>query len=189
MDGLAERACFVWGVSLHYADTFSRPEVNLAENDQDLSITFYFDGGHYKLPVHLKANASAMFNASDIIMMQQPDAEGNNIPRGTLHGTAVLSAASADPEWINVGVSVGIFNVSTATRLGRCPHCPTYNDFKVLPYLCSARFLKELFSTSSRSGRHSARPHLHLFPRRWNIYAAPLWLRRIPKRRQSPRKV
>src|SRR4029077_12791443 len=63
--------------------------------------------------------------------MQQPDSDGRKIPPGTLHGTAVLSAASTDPQWINVGVSVGIFNVSTATCIYKCPNCPTFNDFRV----------------------------------------------------------
>ena len=106
--------------------------LNPDEKDEDLSITFYFDGGHYKLPVHLNAGGSAMFNLSDIIMMQQPDSDGNKIPPGTLHGTAVLSAASADPQWINVGVSVGIFNVSTATCGGHCPYCTDFIDFLVV---------------------------------------------------------
>lgn len=108
--------------------------LNLDENEQDVRVTLFFDGGRYKLPVHLKAGGSTMFNLSDTIMMQQPDADGHRIPPGTLHGTAVLSAASADPEWINVGVSVGVFNVSTATCVGRCPNCSNYSSFQVLPY-------------------------------------------------------
>ena len=106
--------------------------LNPDEKDEDLSITFYFDGGHYKLPVHLNAGGSAMFNVSDIIMMQQPDSDGNKIPPGTLHGTAVLSAASTAPQWVNVGVSVGIFNVSTATCGGHCPYCTDFIDFLVV---------------------------------------------------------
>ncbi|MHB8502203.1 MAG: hypothetical protein ACYDHE_14825 [Candidatus Acidiferrales bacterium] len=105
--------------------------LNPGDKDEDLSITFYFDGGHYKLPVHLNVGGSAMFNVSEVIMMQQPDSDGNKIPPGTLHGTAVLSAASADPQWINVGVSVGIFNVSTATCGGHCPYCTNFTSFLV----------------------------------------------------------
>jgi hypothetical protein len=107
--------------------------LNPDEKDEDLCITFYFDGGHYKLRVHLNAGGSAMFNMSDIIMMQQADPDGNKIPPGTPHGTAILTGASDYSEWINVGVSVGIFNVSTATCGGRCPNCSTYSDFEVLP--------------------------------------------------------
>jgi hypothetical protein len=105
--------------------------LNLGENDQDLSITLFFDGGRYKLPVHLKANASTMSNVSDIIMMQQPDSDGNKIPLGTTHGSAVLSGALGYSEWVNVGVSVGVFNVSTATCGNTCPTCFGYSDFYV----------------------------------------------------------
>ena len=105
--------------------------LNLDDKDQDFAVTFFFDGGHYELPVHLEAGASTMFNVSEIIMMQQPDADGNKIPPGTLHGTAVLAAASAVPQWVNVGVSVGIFNVSTATCGGHCPYCTDFIDFRV----------------------------------------------------------
>lgn len=114
--------------------------LNLDQKDRNFWVTLFFDGGHYKLPVQLNAGGSAMFNVSDIIMMQEPDSDGHKIPPGTLHGTAVLSAASADPEWINVGVSVGIFNVSTATCVGRCPNCANYTSFQVLPYNSSTSF-------------------------------------------------
>jgi hypothetical protein len=72
-----------------------------------------------------------MFNVSDIIMMQRPDSDGNKIPSGTLHGSAVLSGAAGYPEWIDVGASVGVFNVSTATCGNTCPTCFGYSDFRV----------------------------------------------------------
>jgi hypothetical protein len=105
--------------------------LNLGESDQDLSIIFFFDGGRYTLPMHLKAGGSAMLNVSDIITMQQPDANGNKFPLSVTHGSAVLSGALGYPEWINVGVSVGIFNVSTATCGNTCPTCFGYYDFQV----------------------------------------------------------
>jgi hypothetical protein len=105
--------------------------LNLGDNDQDLAITFFFDGGRYWLPVELKSGGSAMVNVSDIIGMQQPDPDGHLIPPGTLHGSAVLSGASGYPEWINVGVSVDVINVSTATCGTKCPTCFGYSDFQV----------------------------------------------------------
>jgi IPT/TIG domain-containing protein len=68
---------------------------------------------------------------SDIIMVQELDLDRNKITPGTLHGTAVLSAASTVPQWVNVGVSVGIFNVSTATCNGHCPYCANFTGFQV----------------------------------------------------------
>ena len=105
--------------------------LNLGDNDQDLAITFFFDGGRYRLPVELESGGSTMVNVSDIIGMQQPDPDGHLIPPGTLHGSAVLSGASGYPEWINVGVSVAVINVSTATCGTKCPTCFGYSDFQV----------------------------------------------------------
>lgn len=114
--------------------------LNLGDSDQDLMVTFHFDGGLYKLPVHLQANGSTMFNVSDIIAMQQPDSDGNKIPPGITHGSAVLSGALGYPEWINVGVSVGVFNVATATCGTTCPTCFGFNAFQVLPYNSNTSF-------------------------------------------------
>ena len=75
-----------------------------------------------------------------VVLMQHADRDGSTIPAGTLRGTAVLSSASVDPQWINAGVSVGIFNVSTATCGQRCPNCSDYSDFEVLPYNSSSYF-------------------------------------------------
>src|SRR5712692_4362361 len=105
--------------------------LNLDEKGQDFWVTLFFDGGQYKLPVHLKAGGSTTFNISETIMLQQPDSDGHKIPPATLHGTAVLSAASPDPQWVNVGVSIGIFNVSTATCGGHCPYCANFTAFRV----------------------------------------------------------
>lgn len=108
--------------------------LNLADTDQDLLVTFFFDGGRYKYPVHLQAGGSTTFNVSDIIMKQQPDTDGNTIPPGVAHGSAVLSGPTDFTESINVAASVGVFNVSTATCGTTCPTCFGYSDFQVLPY-------------------------------------------------------
>jgi hypothetical protein len=108
--------------------------LNLADNDQDLSITLFFNGGRYKYRVHLKASGSTMFNVSDIIMMQQPDPDGNTIPPDVTNGSAVLSGSLGYQESINVAVGVGVFNVATATCGTTCPTCFGFSDFQVLPY-------------------------------------------------------
>jgi len=105
--------------------------LNLAENDQDLRVTFFFGGGQYSYPVHLKADASTMFNVSEVIMMQQPDPDGNTIPPDVTHGSVVLSGSLGYPESINVAVGVGVFNVSTATCGTTCPTCFGYSSFQV----------------------------------------------------------
>jgi hypothetical protein len=105
--------------------------LNLGEDEQDLLVTFYFDGGRYKLPVHLRVGASTMFNVSEIIMEQKPDPDGNIIPREALYGTSVLSGAQSSAEFINVAVASGVFNVARATCGNKCPTCLGYNGFQV----------------------------------------------------------
>jgi hypothetical protein len=102
---------------------------NSSDSDQDLTAILFYSGGQYKYPVHLAKNASTMFNVSEIIMMQMPDADGNVIPVGTPHGSAVLSNATGQSDPLNVGVSVGTFNAQTATCGTKCPTCLGYTDF------------------------------------------------------------
>jgi hypothetical protein len=104
---------------------------NSSDADQDLTAILFYSGGQYKYPLHLAKNASTMFNVSEIIMMQMPDADGNVIPAGIQHGSAVLSNGAGQSEPANVGVSVGTFNVQTATCGTKCPTCLGYSDFWV----------------------------------------------------------
>jgi len=106
---------------------------NSGDKDQDLNVTLYFSGGQYKVPVHLAKNASSMFNVSEIIMMQQPDSDGNTIQASAQSGSAVLSGAKGESEHINVSVSVGTFNVKTATCGTTCPTCLGYTNYYVSP--------------------------------------------------------
>ncbi len=102
---------------------------NSGDADQDLNAIIFYSGGQYKYPIHLAKNASTMFNISDIIMMQMPDADGNVIPAGIQQGSAVLANASGQSDPVNVGVSVGTFNAETATCGTKCPTCLGYSDF------------------------------------------------------------
>ena len=119
-----------WGVS--NGNNTMITVLNLSESDQNFLVTFFYENGSYALPVPLKSHGSTMLNVSELISAQQADAAGNKIPSDTQHGTAVLSGASGYPEMINVGVSVGVFNVATATCGNKCPTCFGYSDFKVL---------------------------------------------------------
>jgi len=60
---------------------------------EDLLVTLFFDGGHYKLPVHLAAKQSAMFNLLEIIKAQSPDADGNTIPSSITRAVRWFPAA------------------------------------------------------------------------------------------------
>ena len=50
---------------------------NPADEPQEFLFTLLFTGGHYRLPIRLKERATRIFNISEIIQNQIPDAEGN----------------------------------------------------------------------------------------------------------------
>jgi hypothetical protein len=101
--------------------------LNPTQKDEDLLLTLFHEAGQYKIPVHLTAGASTMFDAADLIAMQEPDADGHTISPYILHGTAVLSAASGGAEVINVAAEVGVFNVTNAACGDMCPNCLGYS--------------------------------------------------------------
>lgn len=102
---------------------------NPGEQDEKLLVTLYFMGGHYKIPVQLAAQASTMFNVSDIVMERQPDPDGNRIPTFIRQGSAVISGPDDEPDTINVVVEAGIFNAKTKTCAGTCQTCYGYTDY------------------------------------------------------------
>jgi murein DD-endopeptidase MepM/ murein hydrolase activator NlpD len=114
--------------------TVLNPEADV----QDLVLSLNFEGGVYILPVHLNAGATYMVNVGDIISMQEPDSQGSKIPPDTTYGTATISGKGGFADPITVGVSIGVFNVNTATCGTRCPTCFGYTDFFVQPINSSA---------------------------------------------------
>ncbi len=105
--------------------------LNTSQQDEDLIVTLYHSQGKYRMPVHLAAGASKMFNISDLSMMRTPDVDGNLLPMTATSGSAVVSGKDSDADWIEVAVGIGIFNVTTATCGTMCPTCYGYSDFQV----------------------------------------------------------
>ena len=105
--------------------------LNLGEKDENLVVTMFFDGGHYKVPVHLNANASIMLSAREIVTANRPDLDGNEFPQGTGGGTAVLSGSTSYGDEINVAAGVGILDVTTGTCGNTCPTCLGATAFRV----------------------------------------------------------
>jgi hypothetical protein len=105
--------------------------LNSEQRDQDLLLALLYDGGRYIAPIHLKAGASAMLDVGEIIHMRQADIHGNLLPSSVSQGSAVVYGAGGQAEWINVGASVGIFNVIAATCGTTCPTCLGYTSFFV----------------------------------------------------------
>jgi len=88
---------------------------NPADEAQDLVFTLFFSGGRYNLPVHLGPKATRMFNISDSILNQVPDAEGNIIPASVREGSAEITGPKGENEHILVSMDAGIYNVQKAT--------------------------------------------------------------------------
>lgn len=90
---------------------------------QNLLATLYFHGGTYKLSVHLDANGTSMFNISELAMAQKPDTDGHLLPRDAKVGSALVTDAKDRLNRVKIVVSVGTFNVQTATCGETCTGC------------------------------------------------------------------
>jgi hypothetical protein len=68
----------------------------------------------------------------DLVMQRQPDAEGN-LFQSSSEGSAVFASAAGETKPISLAVSVGVFNVNTATCNNYCIYCSGWTDFYLLP--------------------------------------------------------
>jgi hypothetical protein len=104
-----------------------------APEDIVLKLTYARGTGHYAVPLHLAAGETQMLDVKDIIDMQQPDSEGNVIPRDVTEGSAQFAGPNGIAQEIRIGVSAGIFNVQTATCGGGCLICTSTIDNYITP--------------------------------------------------------
>jgi uncharacterized protein YjdB len=104
---------------------------NHSEKDEDLLVTFLYNDGHYKLPVHLAAKQSAMFDVLEIIKAQSPDVEGNKVPLSTRHGSITISGPQDETDQIDVSINSATFNVRNATCGEGCEMCYGFTYFGV----------------------------------------------------------
>lgn len=88
---------------------------NPADEDEDLTFTLFYKGGHYKYPLHLGPKNTRSLNISEIIQNQLPDSEGNVIPTTVHEGSARLSGANGNTQRILVGFDASTYNVKKAT--------------------------------------------------------------------------
>jgi hypothetical protein len=128
---------------------------NPADEPQNYTFTLLFDGGHYRVPLHLEARASRMFNISDIIHGQIPDADGEVIPAGVHEGSAKIAGTQADNEHILVAMDASTYNVRKATCSYYCISCDgsvyayvdTGNPFPFVAGSTSQFYLHENWNT------------------------------------------
>jgi hypothetical protein len=96
---------------------------NPADEPQDFVFRLSFSGGHYGYPIHLEPRASRMFNISEIIQNQVPDAEGNIVPASVHDGGAAIEGSGGENEHILVAMDAGTYNVRKATCGLYCQTC------------------------------------------------------------------
>jgi hypothetical protein len=96
---------------------------NPADEAQDLVLTLFFSGGHYKFPLHLEPKAAQMLNVSEVIQNQIPDVEGNMIPPTVKEGSAEIAGPQGEYQRILMAVDAGIYNVQKATCTPICITC------------------------------------------------------------------
>ncbi|HLK03908.1 MAG TPA: hypothetical protein VKT53_05665 [Candidatus Acidoferrum sp.] len=96
---------------------------NPADEDQDFVLTLFYTGGRYALPIRLAARATRMFNISEIIQSQIPDAEGNVIPISVHEGGAELAGAEGENQHILLAMDAGTYNVQKAICGVYCQTC------------------------------------------------------------------
>ncbi len=90
---------------------------------ENLVLTLYFDGGSYKLPIHLAAKASVMLEMEAILARQTPDADGATIPANVFEGSAKLSGSRGEVEHINATVTASSYSPAKATCQRVCVEC------------------------------------------------------------------
>ena len=96
---------------------------NPADEAQDFVLTLFFTGGHYDFPIHLGPRATNMFNVSEIVHSQIPDAEGNVVPTSVHEGSARIAGTHGPADHILVAMAAGTYNVVKATCGEHCESC------------------------------------------------------------------
>ena len=107
---------------------------NPISTPQGVVLTLSHSGGkHYQYPIHLVGSGSAMLSVKELQGMGAPDADGNVLPKEEITGSAVLFSAAGMGEEMDIVLSVGTFNVLTATCGTIWPNCAGYENFWVNP--------------------------------------------------------
>ena len=83
--------------------------------DVVVTLNYALGSGVYHFRVHLAAHATASLDIQDLITDQSPDADGNVLPHAVQEGSLSFHSASGLNVPVFLNVSVGSFNVITAT--------------------------------------------------------------------------
>lgn len=84
---------------------------------EDVMVTFNYTGGSgkYHFRVHLAPHATANLGVKELIANQNPDENGNVLPRDVLEGNFVFHNADDVHGLLSLNVNVGVFNIKKGT--------------------------------------------------------------------------
>ncbi len=106
---------------------------NYRATAEDLTLTLYYQGGSYRLPVHLEGGEDLELDVASLIRSRKPDANGTVIPGNITEGSATLSGTGGDFDKIYVASSTSTFNVKTGTCTNQCGSCNGVTQGEVIP--------------------------------------------------------
>jgi hypothetical protein len=106
---------------------------NYSSTAEDLTLTLYYTGGQYVIPIHLEPKADYELDLATLIHSAQPDAAGTIIPQSITEGSAILADAHDQSNHIFVASNAGVFNVRTGTCGPTCQTCNGVSEITVVP--------------------------------------------------------
>jgi len=106
---------------------------NYLGKSEDLTLTLYYAGGNYVIPIHLEPRANFEVDMASLIHTGHADPKGSVIPQSITEGSAILADALDERNRIYVASNTGIFNVRTATCINQCQTCNGVSSLSITP--------------------------------------------------------
>lgn len=96
---------------------------NYANKSQDATLTLYYSGGQYRIPLHLGPRQTYNLDMMTLVRSQKPDPDGNLIPGNITTGSAALVGPGGELDRMTVVTSASTYNVRNATCWPVCLNC------------------------------------------------------------------
>jgi Bacterial Ig-like domain (group 2) len=96
---------------------------NYASQEQDATLTLYYHGGKYRIPLHLGPRQTYNLDMMTLVKSRVPDADGNLIPDNIRSGSATLIGPKGELDRMTVVTSASTYNVRNATCYPICIDC------------------------------------------------------------------
>ncbi len=106
---------------------------NYTSAPEDLVLTLYYQGGSYRLPIHLVGGADLDLDIASLSKSGVPDIRGVRIPTNITEGSAILSSADSDWSRMFAASSTSTFNIRTGTCTPQCGTCNGVTQEALLP--------------------------------------------------------